>query len=214
MAIELHVTLDKRDLRRLAALKGEARLAGAKALTFTAKDAQTLLKAQVPSTFHLRNSWVPRGIRITPATPSSMSAEVGSIDKYMDRHVVGAGRAKPPERGLSIRGKHDGRGRVASGGLLIMPYGSIGQYPTHKVVRRKLSRVDGQKKKTFQILSSSGNQVLIVRRRSKKRKPLEVLGILRGAAVDIKQQWDMFGSVQGVVSARFGDHFERAISKI
>lgn len=214
MAVELFVRLDTADLRRLQALKGKARTAGAKALTFTAKDAQTSLKGQVPGTFRLRNSWVPKGIRIEPANAGKMSARVGSIDKYMDRHVVGAGRPKPPAKGLSIHGRRNDRGQVASGGLMIMPYGGIGEYPTHTVVRRKMGRVDKQKKKTFQIMSSSGHQVLIVRRMSKKRYPLQTLAILRGSAVDIKQQFDMFGTVKGVVSARFAGHFERALGSL
>lgn len=214
MTVELSFRVDVSDLHGLSALKGKARTAAAKALTFTAKDSQLTLKAQLPGVFHLRNSWVSQGIRVKPATSGTMAARIGSIDKYMDRHVIGAGRPKPPERGLTIRNTRDSRGRLASGGLMIMPYGGIGEYPTHTVVRRKVGRMGGQKRKPFQIVSKSGSQVLIVRRKGKARYPLQTLSILRGDAVDIKEQFDMFGTVSGVVSARFAGHFERAIGNL
>ncbi|GJD31457.1 hypothetical protein PMNALOAF_2716 [Methylobacterium adhaesivum] len=214
MSVQLQVRLDAKDLARLAVVKGKAKTAAAKALTFTAQDSQLALKGQVPGVFHLRNGWVPKGVRLKSASAGSMSARVGSVDKYMERHVIGAGKPKPPERALTISKSRDSRGRLSSGGLMIMPYGGIGEYPTHTAVSRKLKRVGGQKRKTFNILSKSGNQVLIVRRKSKKRTPLQVLGILRGEAVDIKQEWDMFGAVKGVVSARFSGHFERALGKL
>lgn len=214
MHLQLQVRLDTHGLAGLSALKGKAKTAAAKALTFTAQDAQMTLKGQVPGEFHLRNSWVPKGIRIKPASAGTMSARVGSIDKYMQRHVVGAGEEKAPGKGLSIHRQRDSRGRLASGGLMIMPYGGIGEYPTHTVVRRKMKRVGGQKRKPFQIVSKSGNQVLIVRRKTGKRYPLQTLSILRGDAVDIKESFDMFGTVRGVVAARFGGHFERAIGKL
>lgn len=213
MSIRVAVTLDLSGLEDLRKLKGKARTAAAKALTFTAQDGQAAVRGALPGAFHLRNGWVEKGIRITPANGGSMTAVVGSVDKYMERHVVGAGKAKPPERALSISKTRDSRGRLATGGLTIMPYGSISEYPTHTVVSRKLKRVDKQRRKTFHIMSSSGNQVLIVRRRSKKRKPLEVLGMLHGEAVDIQQELDMVGQVRATVSGRFLGHFERAILK-
>lgn len=208
-AISLYVTLDKKDLRELSRLKGKARMAGAKALTWTAKDAQKALQTQAGGVFHLRNSWVPRGIRIDPATPGTMNARVGSIDKYMERHVTGQG--KRPARSLTIRGSRDSSGRLATGGLLVKPYGSIAQAPTHNVVRRRLKRVDTQKRKTFQIIGRGGS-VLLVRRTTKKRSPLEVMAVLKNQAT-VTPRWPLQGTVQGVVSARFGAHFERAISK-
>ncbi len=209
MTVALSITVDTKELRQLVELKGKAKFAGAKALTWTAKDAQTALKIESASVFHLRNSWVPRGIRIDAATPGTMNARVGSIDKYMERHVTG--KDKPAERGLSVRAKRDSRGRLASGGLLIQPYGSIGNAPTHTVVRRKMRRIDTQKKKPFQIIGRGGS-VLIVRRKTKKRYPLELLAVLKNR-VDVDPIWRVEQTVSGVVSARFADHFMRAMAQ-
>ncbi|MHC2405862.1 hypothetical protein ACVMGC_010406 [Bradyrhizobium barranii subsp. barranii] len=82
------------------------------------------------------------GIRIRPANGGNLMAVVGSIDKYMERHVIGAGKEKHPDNALSIRSKRNSNGRLATGGILIKPYGSIGSAPVHTVVRRQLKRVD------------------------------------------------------------------------
>ena len=209
--IGLTATLDLRGLR-LDELRGKAKFAAVKSLTLTAKDAQAKLKAEVGSDFHLRNSWVPQGIRIKPATMGNMVAQVGSIDKYMRRHVVGAGEPKDAASPISMFDRTQGTGRIASGGLLVMLYGSIGSAPTHTVARRKLSRIDGQKNKTFQIQSKGGN-VLIVRRQSKKQGGLEILGVLE-SKVKIRERFDMFASVSAMATARFPVHFEAAIAKL
>ncbi len=49
------------------------------ALTFTAKDAQAALKAEVPGPFVLRRNWVLTGIRIRPANGNKLTAVVGSM---------------------------------------------------------------------------------------------------------------------------------------
>ncbi|WP_316234855.1 hypothetical protein [Bradyrhizobium sp. SZCCHNR1004] len=184
--------------------------ATAKALTFTAKDAQATLKAEVPGLFVLRRNWIVQGIRIRPANGKKLTAVVGSIDRYMERHVIGAGQEKQPGKQLSIRSKRDpSTGRLATGGILIKPYGSIGSAPIHTVVRRQLKRMDGQKKKTFQIKGKDG-KVFVVRRKGKARKPLQTLAVLQNEA-KIAKTWDFRGTVSGVVQARFPRHFFRAI---
>ncbi|MEY9414663.1 hypothetical protein ABIF69_001105 [Bradyrhizobium japonicum] len=124
------------------------------------------------------------------------------------RNVIGAGKEKHPDNALSIRSKRNSNGRLATGGILIKPYGSIGSAPVHTVVRRQLKRVDTQKRKTFQIVV--GEKVLIVRRRTKKRYPLQTLAVLQGSAT-INERWDFLGTVSGVVQARFPQHFYRAV---
>lgn len=128
----------------------------------------------------------------------------------MERHVVGAGKEKYPDTPLSVRRKRDGRGRLATGGILIQPYGSIASARIHTVVRRRLKRMEAQTKKPFQIEARNG-KVLIVKRSSKKRYPLQALAVLQGGA-QIAEAWDMLGTVRGVVSARFPGHFTRAIA--
>jgi hypothetical protein len=209
--VRLNITLDDSQMAQLDKLRDRTvNTAVAKALTFTAKDSQVALKAEVPGLFVLRRNWVVQGIRIKPANGGNLNAQVGSIDKYMERHVIGAGVQKHPAKALSIRAKRDSGGRLATGGILIKPYGSIGSAPTHTVVRRQLSRMDTQKKKTFQIKSKDG-RILIVKRTTKKRTPLKTLAVLQNE-VDVPKTWAFEATVVGVVKARFEGHFLRAVA--
>lgn len=209
MAVEIAAWIDPKDFESFRTLKGKVRVAAAIGLTKTAKDAQAALKAEAASVFHLRRSWVPQGIRIEGANAATLNAKVGSIDKYMGRHVFGD--AKQPANNLSISGTRDSNGRLATGGLLIGAYANIGDAKTHTQERSLLSRIDSQKKKTFQILSKDG-KVLIVRRDSnaKGSKSLQVLASLSNTVKE-KAVWHMDITVAAVVGARFMQHFQAAI---
>ncbi|WP_315751331.1 hypothetical protein [Bradyrhizobium sp. SZCCHNS3055] len=210
--MQITLTIDDKEWqKRISNLRERSvNTATAKALTFAAKDAQAALKAEVPGLFVLRRNWILSGIRIRPANGNKLTALVGSIDKYMERHVVGARAEKQPDNKLSVRSKRDpSTGRLATGGILIKPYGSIASAPIHTVVRRQLKRMDGQKKKTFQI-RAKGGKVLVVRRKGKASKPLQTLAVLQNEA-KIAKTWDFRGTVSGVVQARFPRHFFRAI---
>ncbi|WP_315741032.1 hypothetical protein [Bradyrhizobium sp. SZCCHNR1093] len=210
--MQLTLKLDDAEWRkRIEQLRvSSVNTATAKALTFTAKDAQAALRAEVPGLFVLRRNWILTGIRIRPANGNKLTAVVGSIDKYMERHVVGAKADKQPDSKLSVRSRRDpSTGRLATGGILIKPYGSIGSAPIHTVVRRQLKRMDGQKKKTFQVKGKDG-KVFVVRRKGSAKKPLQTLAVLQNEA-KIAKVWDFRGTVSGVVQARFPQHFFRAI---
>lgn len=57
--------------------------AAAKALTRTAFDARDAVRASLPDRFTLRRPWVSRGIGMTPATTSTLTATVWSRDWFM-----------------------------------------------------------------------------------------------------------------------------------
>lgn len=73
-----------------------------KALTRTAKDAQTQVRASLPSRFKIRRTWVPKGIRIKPSTPSDPTAWVYSIDEFMSRQEDGSDKVPKNDKYLAI----------------------------------------------------------------------------------------------------------------
>lgn len=74
----------------------QLRFAAAKALTTTAKQAQTEVKGNLPKRFTIRRPWVVQGIKITAATKADLTATVFSRDKFMG--LQEAGGAKGPLR--------------------------------------------------------------------------------------------------------------------
>ena len=88
-----------------------------------------------------------------PSDSARVFAHGNSRRQHHPRVALSGGSHCSPSRALSIHSKCNSSGRLATGGILIKPYGSIGSAPVHTVVRRQLKRVDGQKRKTFQIVS-------------------------------------------------------------
>ena len=214
MAVELFARIDPKDLAQFGALNGNVRIAAAIGLTKVAKEAQTALKDEAASVFHLRNSWVPKGFRIEPATAAKLSARVGSIDLYMDRHVDGLD--KDAAKALNVSSTRDAQGRYATGGLLIGLYANIGDAKTHTQERRMLARINDQKNKTFQIVGRGGT-VLIARRIPKRGRGarggdtgLQILAVLKNNVKD-RPILPMEATVSTIATARFLPAFSAAI---
>jgi hypothetical protein len=81
--------------------KLEVPFAAARALTWTAQEAQKAVQADLPERFTIRNRFVQGGIRITPANKQDLTAEVGSITDFMGKHQEG-GDKTPRRRHLAI----------------------------------------------------------------------------------------------------------------
>lgn len=192
MVAELTVALDAQGLRRLRTLEKASRPMAAKALTFTAERAVPAWVAG-HSVFYKRRSWIDRGVRKTAATASNLNARVGSVDLYMGRHVKGVGQRKEP----------------ASSRLLVPDYARISEVKTHTQERRKIARAEGTKRKPFVMEARSGH-LMLVRRKTKARAPLVIMGHLM-RDVDIRPQLDALGIVEGVVHREFGPIYERLL---
>lgn len=186
----LTVTLDEKGLAQLRRLTWASGTLAAKALTFTAERAVPAWRAG-QAVFHQRNTWIARGVRMRPATPGNLNAQVGSLDKFMGRHVKGIDEAK-------------------GGDLFIPIYRSIGEALTHTKERSMLRRMGSTKRKPFWL--KRDGETLLVRREGKARLPLVVLGKLQTGAT-IKPELDALAIVDAVVRAEFPTIYERLIIK-
>jgi len=188
----------------LRAMKGAERqtpYAQAKALTATAKDAQTVVRYRLDDDLTIRTHWIARGIRIRPATKTNLSAEVGSVDYFMLAQGVGGKRAAKSDHGIAV--PMVGRG---------LPRATI------KSTTRP-SRWPGalmQKKRSIFIgdpfgTGTEGLWEKVVKGRGKARKPgLRLLYSFVDEA-QIPERWHLLQTVEEVVAERWFDHAESAI---
>lgn len=187
--MQLNVTLDPRNLAKFRTLlKAQPRIA-AQSLTFTAERAQTAWRAG-HSVFHRRNSWIDKGVRIVHATPNNLNAQVGTLDKYMGRHVKGVDEPK-----------------TSGASKLFVPVEPSGQQPTHTRIRAKLRAMLRTKTKPFW-----RHGRLLRRTGTKHDAPLKVLAVLR-QSVDIAPRLDAFGIVDRAVQREFPTVYERLLLK-
>lgn len=188
--IEATVTLDRANLARFRRLVAISRVMAAKALTFTAEKAVPAWRAG-NSVFHKRNSWIDRGVRLRAARPGELEAQVGTLDRFMGRHVIGLGEDK--------------RGR-----LFVPLYRRIGEARTHRRERSDIRRMEGTKRKPFKI--QIHGDTFLARRLGKARSPLIILGKVQAGA-KVTPRLDALGIVDRVVQGEFPRVYERLLLK-
>lgn len=170
------------------AAKRQLPFALARALTWTAKDAQSDVREDLPKKFTLRNAWVKNGIRITPATKASPEAVVGSLEPFMQRQETGGPKGS--------RGGH----RIA-----VPP-----TKPTKLIPKGQRPKALRSKPRVFTINTAKGAR--IVRRTTRKRYPLQVLYWLR-RGVQVKPVFGFAGTTGATVAQRFGPNFVESLSQ-
>lgn len=188
--MQLNVTLSARNLAKFRTLLKAQPMLAAKALTFTAERAVTAWRAG-HSVFHRRNTFIDKGVRMRAATPGNLNAAVGTIDKFMGRHVKGVDEPK--------------RGR-----LFVPLYDDVAEVPTHTRVRNRLRQADRSKRKLFWFERNGAKY--LARRTTKKSTPLQVLGTLREGA-QITPRLDAFGIVDQAVQVNFPTVYRRLLDK-
>jgi hypothetical protein len=190
MPAAISIALDTRNLAKFRKLLAANPRIAAQSLTFTAERAKPAwIEAQ--QTLHHRSSWIDRGVRLRAASPGNLNAQVGSIDKYMGRHIVGIEEEK-------------------EGNLFIPIYAGIAQALTHTKERSTLRRMYDTKRKPFWI--ASGGTRYLVRREGKERTPLTILAKLQEGA-KVKPRVDAFAVVSAVVEREFPTIYERLLLK-
>lgn len=183
--LELKVTLD---ISRLITGINQVPFAAAMALTRTAQDAQLELRRQLPQRFTIRNTWVSQGIRIVPATKTSLQSVVFSRDDFMVRQETGG--TKTPTSGSSI---------AVPEGVRVNKRGIV---TAANRPRRLL-----EKPRTF--IATIGGVRGIWQRTTKQRLPLRLLYALV-PAVRVAARFGFEATIRKIVDQRFSRQFELA----
>lgn len=178
----------KVDFSKLVTGFKQVPFATALALTRTAQDAQFEVRRQLPSRFIIRNSWISQGIRITPATKSTLESAVYSKDDFMVRQETGG--TKTPISGSSIAVPE--AVRTNKRGI---------------VTAANRPRALLNKPRTF--IATIGGVRGIWQRTTKKRKPLRLLFALV-PSVRVSARFGFEKTVRAIVESRFARQFQLA----
>ncbi len=191
MRITVHDDVDRFARHMDDAARRQLPFALARALTWTAKDAQGVVQEELPKRYILRNNWVKNGIRITPAAKESPMAMVGSLEPFMKRQEEGGTKkARDHSRvAVPVDARRNKRGMIPRG--------------------QRPAALKG-KPKTFMITTASGSGIL--RRVGKKRYPLQLLYWLK-RGVQVKPSFGFRTTTSTTVQDRFGPNFVASLGK-
>lgn len=147
MVVRVRVQMDVEALARtLNASRNNIRFAAAASLTHVAKAGQKQLTIQIGQRFDNPTPWIRKGTFVKPATPDTLTSEVGIKDqgasappaKYMNEHLnAGARSSKPMELALRAAG-------VLPDGWLVVPsrfgvkldaYGNVSKATFRKILQ-------------------------------------------------------------------------------
>lgn len=169
----------------------QLQFAAAKALTDTAKDVQTEVRANIPQRFTLRRQWIVQGIRIMPASKANLEAVVYSRDDFMRLQETGGDKTP--------------RGRYVA-----VPTSLVRRTPKQVIRKADRPRNLGDK---AQIEEYRGNKFLALKqaRRGKGGNDLRFLYLLIPRA-DIDQRLKLREDGERVARAMFPQRLQEAIA--
>jgi hypothetical protein len=215
MAESLSVEVD--DKAFLAAMKGLERsipFALSYAINQTAKVAVKDLRTDAKKTFTIRgNQWVPKGLQMRGATKHTLTAEVGSVDPFMEQHIDGGTKkAQSGRMGIPLTGKGRARARKRSVTLpKDWPRALAAKDPDVFVgTAGKLYKGGKKKRRKNRALNTSraGGTYAVWRRMPKHR--LRMVYAFK-EQVSIPARWQLQRIVKQAVDANWPTQVERAI---
>jgi hypothetical protein len=191
MSVELVIGLDRANLTKFRRLLVASPKIAAQSLTFSAERARDAWREENHRDFHMRRDWIDKGVRVQAATAGRLEARVGTIDKFMGRHVVGVDEDK----------------RAASDKGLFVPVKPIDEQGTHTQIRRQLRGYARTKTAPF------WRKGVLLRRLGRGHDAaLTVLGVMR-QRINIHPRLDAARVVDVAFQRAFPSVYERLLLK-
>jgi len=159
----------------------QAKFALAKSLSQTAVGAKTRLIGTLPADFTIRSKWTAGSIRTTPATKTTLEAQVGSTASYMALQATGGPKVS------------------RSGGNVAVPVAARPTRQTKTTPATFPSLLLARKRWAFIAPTDSGVMGVWMLQGSKKRPHIRLMWILK-PRVEIKPTWDFSGQVETFVA--------------
>lgn len=191
----------------------QVRFATARALTMTARDAQTEIRKQLPQRFTIRRNWISQGVRIKAATKENLTATVFHMDEYLIRQEAGGVKTGKAGGGnfTSEAVNQTGKGRRVKDSAV-----NRVAIPTSNVLRTKSDIIkksdlpSGHGNKAF-VIGKGSKQVLVRRFAKGKRAGLRVLYVLKPRAY-VPARFEFRETGRRVALQRFPYNFQIAIT--
>jgi len=198
------------DLENSSALLGMDRLrrsqlpfAQALALTRTAQEAQRAEKAEIPSRFEVRNTYLERGVRIQAATKRRPQSAV------FWRAPGGASR----------RGFADTLARQETGGLkrprkrMIAIPRQVKRGKSGRITKRNQPAAVLDRKRTFVAPLGHGGDLGIYERVGKRRRPIRLLYHLTPRTLRVEERWRFVETAEATARKVYPKEFGKAFAK-
>jgi hypothetical protein len=170
-----------------------------RALNATIREAQQEMRDELPSTFTIRNRWASKGIRVNFASKARPVAEVGTVDEFMARQILGGTKRpdKVPDVAIPMVGRGKGRPKKTS-------LTRESRWP--KALKRK--------RKAFYKEGAKGAKLLMIPIVRGKSRRLSMVYVLV-PEIKIRARWDIEKTLDRVAKAEWRDNvkiaWERAL---
>ncbi len=170
----------------------QIRFGTARGLTTTAKQAQSAVQAALRSKFIIRNNWLnqntPLGIKITPATPATQTAEVKTAARFLP--LQESGGPKIPYKNF-----------------LAIPTKNARSTPTAKIPKAKLPK---NLQNAFILTTKSGVKLLCIRKSKGRNKGVIPMYLLVPRA-QIKSAHIFYDPIHKVVAQNLSKNISEGI---
>ena len=206
-------------------------MAVTKAFALTAKRVEMMERAHTRDSFKLHSNWIPRNIKAFPRTQAQIAKVASDFKRkhegyasvstsqnieYMSMQEDGATK-NPKGSALAIPGNHTRIKLLNSKGQVKDRYKpkklleAYNKNNWHKGTKHPNSHGTG-KKDAFVIIGKGGTP-LLVRRRTKKSRPLETLYVFKASA-KIKARWNFEEKGYQFIAANYDRWFNYALQTV
>jgi hypothetical protein len=189
-------------------------IAFAKSLTFVAQNAAEAVRDKTRKTYKLHTDFIPKGIAISSATSTRLESAVFTkdiISRWMPKHETG-GNVSPVGKSFSLPGKTLLQSIVfkTRTGAVKTKYKPKELLKVYNQTRGELvaKGSKGHRKEPFVMRGKNSCVPMIVKRRSRKRYPLQVLYVFSSKA-KYKPDWKFEPTVRRIVNEQFAEIFAR-----
>lgn len=187
----------------------------ASALTRSAQDCRGDIRGTLGDHFEIRREFLTKGIRITPAKKTHLTAEVGSVDTFMRLHATGGTAQSGTGGDLAVPMPGGGRPTPQSETPMRKWPSRILARAERQAAKRSANKAAGKKLRATKpkpFVATINNHPGVYIRTSKERFPVKALWIFK-KSVHQPADWPFWKEVQKTVDRVWASNVVAAMDK-